>query len=67
MVGVYLGKICLLRLFDLNTGNSIVSAGPTVMQGVLILATVVFHFFVRRKLKHANLSSHSANSNQRDA
>lgn len=66
MVGVYLGEICLLGLFGLNIGNSVISAGPTVMQGVLILATVVFHFVMKRKLKHANLSSHSANFNQRD-
>ena len=66
MVGVYLGEICLLGLFGLNIGNSVISAGPTVMQGVLILATVVFHFLMKRKLKHANLSSHSANFNQRD-
>ena len=67
MVGVYLGEICLLGLFGLNIGNSVVSAGPTVMQGVLILATVVFHIIMKRKLKHANLSSYSANFNQRDA
>ncbi|KAJ4384798.1 hypothetical protein N0V86_000401 [Didymella sp. IMI 355093] len=67
MVGVYLGELCLLGLFGLNIGNSVVSAGPTVMQGVLIIATIVFHILMNRKLKHANLSSHSANFNQRDA
>lgn len=66
MVGVYLGELCLLGLFGLNIGNSVVAAGPTVMQGVLIVATIVFHIFMKRKLKRANLSSHSANFNQRD-
>jgi hypothetical protein len=67
MVGVYLGELCLLGLFGLNIGKSVVSAGPTVMQGVLIIATIVFHIFINRKLKQANLSSHSADFNQRDA
>ncbi|KAF3047621.1 hypothetical protein E8E12_010948 [Didymella heteroderae] len=66
MVGVYLGELCLLGLFGLNIGNSVVSAGPTVMQGILILTTNVFHIFMKRKLKHADLSSHSASFNQRD-
>lgn len=66
MVGVYLGELCLLGLFGLNIGNSVVSAGPTVMQGVLILATLLFHIFMKRKLKRAKLSSHLANFNQRD-
>lgn len=66
MVGVYLGELCLLGLFGLNIGNSVASAGPTVMEGVLILATIMFHIFMNRKLKRAKLSSHSVNFNQRD-
>ncbi|KAH6637380.1 hypothetical protein C7974DRAFT_432319 [Boeremia exigua] len=67
MVGVYLGELCLLGLFGLNIGNSVVSAGPTVMQGVLIVMTVVFHLFMKRKIKHSNLSFHAAKFDARDA
>lgn len=67
MVGVYLGELCLLGLFGLNIGNSVVSAGPTVMQGVLIIATVIFHILMLRKLKHVDLTSHPNNFDQRDA
>ena len=59
MVGVYLGELCLLGLFGLNIGNSVVSAGPTVMQGVLIVVTIIFHIVMKRKLKKLNLLSHS--------
>ena len=62
MVGVYLGELCLLGLFGLNIGASVVSAGPTVMQGVLIVATIIFHVIMNRKLKQLNLLSHSENS-----
>lgn len=67
MVGVYLGELCLLGLFGLNIGNSVVSAGPTVMQGVLIVATAIFHIFMTRKLKHVDLTSQYSNFDQRDA
>ncbi|KAF3005196.1 hypothetical protein E8E13_010771 [Curvularia kusanoi] len=67
MVGVYLGELCLLGLFGLNIGNSVVSAGPTVMQGVLIVATAVFHILITRKLKHVELNPRASTFNQRDA
>lgn len=50
MVGVYLAEICLLGLFGINIGNSAVAAGPTVLQIILIIATVVFHIAMRKKL-----------------
>lgn len=62
MVGIYLGELCLLGLFGLNIGNSVVSAGPTVMQGVLIVATIIFHVIMNRKLKQLNLLSHPEDS-----
>jgi hypothetical protein len=55
MVGVYLGELCLLGLFGIGIGNSVVSAGPTVLQVVLIIATIVFHLFMKRKIKQLDL------------
>ncbi|KAF9701399.1 hypothetical protein EKO04_000452 [Ascochyta lentis] len=67
MVGVYLGELCLVGLFGLNIGNSVVSTGPTVMQGVLIVVTIIFHIVMKRKLKRSNLLSHSDHSSLQDA
>jgi len=55
MVGVYLGELCLLGLFGIGIGNTLVSIGPTVLQMALIVATIVFHMFMKKKLKHMNL------------
>ena len=67
MVGVYLVELCLLGLFGLNIGQSVVSAGPTVMQAMLIVATIVFHIIMNRKLKQLNLSLDLQHAKQSDA
>jgi len=67
MVGVYLGQLCLLGLVGLNIGQSVVSAGPTVMQAILIVATIVFHIIMNRKLKQLNLSSDPQHAKRSDA
>jgi signal recognition particle receptor subunit alpha len=65
MVDVYLGELCLLSLFGLNLGNSVVSAGPTVVQDVLIVTTI-FHIIMKQKLKQANLLSHLEHSERHE-
>ncbi|EUC35641.1 hypothetical protein COCCADRAFT_90306 [Bipolaris zeicola 26-R-13] len=64
MVGVYLGELCLLGLFGIGIGGSITSVGPTVLQMVLIIATVIFHIFMKRKVKQLNLLDDSEHSGQ---
>ncbi|ENI11146.1 hypothetical protein COCC4DRAFT_122766 [Bipolaris maydis ATCC 48331] len=64
MVGVYLGELCLLGLFGIGIGGSITSVGPTVLQMVLIVATVIFHIFMKRKVKQLNLLEDSEHSGQ---
>lgn len=66
MVGVYLGELCLLGLFGIGIGNSVVSAGPTVLQVVLIVATIIFHIIMKRKLKKMNLLDDSYHPSQRN-
>jgi hypothetical protein len=50
MVGVYLAELCLLGLFAINIGSTVVAVGPVVLQAILIIATIVFHIFMKRKL-----------------
>ncbi|EMD68988.1 hypothetical protein COCSADRAFT_77360 [Bipolaris sorokiniana ND90Pr] len=64
MVGVYLGELCLLGLFGIGIGGSITSVGPTVLQMVLIVATVIFHVFMKRKIKQLNLLEDFEHSGQ---
>jgi len=66
MVGVYLGELCLLGLFGIGIGNSVVSAGPTVLQVVLIVATIIFHIIMKRKIKKINLLDDSYHPSQRN-
>ncbi|RYN53544.1 putative membrane protein [Alternaria alternata] len=66
MVGVYLGELCLLGLFGIGIGNSVVSAGPTVLQVVLIVATIIFHIIMKRKIKKMNLLDDSYHPSQRN-
>ncbi|CAI6336929.1 unnamed protein product [Periconia digitata] len=51
MVGVYLAELCTLGLFGIGIGNSVSSVGPVVLQIVLIIATVVFHISLKKKLR----------------
>jgi hypothetical protein len=67
MVGVYLGELCLLGLFGIGIGNSVVSAGPMVLQIVLLVATVLFHVFMKRKVKQLNLLNAEDRPNMDDA
>jgi signal recognition particle receptor subunit alpha len=67
MVGVYLAEFCLLGLFGIGIGNSVTSAGPTVLQVILIVATIIFHIFTNRKLKQFNLHSHEGENNDAEA
>ncbi|KAI4926700.1 hypothetical protein J4E85_006995 [Alternaria conjuncta] len=64
MVGVYLGELCLLGLFGIGIGNSVTSAGPTVLQIVLIVATIIFHVMMKRKIKQMNLLDDSNHPQQ---
>jgi signal recognition particle receptor subunit alpha len=66
MVGVYLGELCLLGLFGIGIGNSVTSAGPTVLQVVLIVATIIFHVVMKRKLKKMNLLDDSHHPQQQN-
>ncbi|KAL5423432.1 hypothetical protein PMIN04_003949 [Paraphaeosphaeria minitans] len=50
MVGIYLAELCLLGLFAINIGSSAIAAGPVVLQAILIIATIVFHIAMKRKL-----------------
>ena len=63
MVGVYLGELCLLGLFGIGIGNSVVSA---VLQVVLIVATIIFHIIMKRKIKKMNLLDDSYHPSQRN-
>jgi signal recognition particle receptor subunit alpha len=55
MVGVYLGELCLLGLFGIGIGDNVTSAGPTVLQVILLVATIIFHLFMKRKIKQLDL------------
>ena len=59
MVGVYIGELCLLGLFGIGIGGSITSVGPTVLQVVLIGATIIFQLFMKRKIKQLDLLDES--------
>lgn len=50
MVGIYLAELCLLGLFAINIGSSAIAVGPVVLQIILIIATIVFHIAMKRKL-----------------
>ena len=46
MTGVYLGEICLLGLFAINT-----APGPIVLMAVFLGFTVIYHIIMRHALK----------------
>jgi hypothetical protein len=50
MVGVYLAELCLLGLFGIGIGSRTTAVGPVVLQVILIVATIVFHVMLRKKL-----------------
>lgn len=52
MVGVYLAELCLLGLFGIGIGSRATAVGPVVLQVILIVATIVFHLAMRKKLHH---------------
>ena len=66
MVGVYLGQLCLLGLFGIGIGGNLNSIGPTVLQVVLIVATIIFHIFMKRKVKQLNLVGNSEHPRQQN-
>jgi calcium permeable stress-gated cation channel len=46
MTGVYLGEVCLLGLFAINT-----APGPIVLQAVFLVATAIYHAMMRSALR----------------
>jgi len=46
MTGVYLGEVCLIGLFAINT-----AAGPIVLMAVFLVLTVIYHLTMRQALK----------------
>jgi hypothetical protein len=66
MVGVYLGELCLLGLFGIGIGGNLTSIGPTVLQMVLIVATVIFHIIIKRKVKHLSLVGNTEHPKQQN-
>lgn len=59
MTGVYLGEICLLGLFAINT-----APGPIVLQAVFLAGTVIYHVIMRHALHP--LTQHLPDSLERD-
>ncbi|KAK3060787.1 hypothetical protein LTS18_007686, partial [Coniosporium uncinatum] len=47
MVGVYLAEVCLIGLFAIKTGGSSGSAGPLILEIIFLVATILFHRYVR--------------------
>lgn len=46
MTGVYLGEVCLLGLFAINT-----AIGPIVLMAVFLIGTAIYHAMMRHALK----------------
>ncbi|KAG0645729.1 hypothetical protein D0Z07_7775 [Hyphodiscus hymeniophilus] len=46
MTGVYLGEVCLIGLFAINT-----APGPIVLMVIFLVCTVVYHIMMRQALK----------------
>ena len=60
MTGVYLGEVCLLGLFAINT-----APGPIVLQAVFLGATAIYHAMMRHAL--GPLTRHLPDSSEADA
>ncbi|KAJ5051484.1 uncharacterized protein L3040_001260 [Drepanopeziza brunnea f. sp. 'multigermtubi'] len=46
MTGVYIGEVCLLGLFAINT-----APGPIVLMAIFLAATVIYHAMMRQALR----------------
>jgi hypothetical protein len=49
--GIYLSELCLIGLFGIGTGNTTASIGPLVLMVVLLVATILWHIWLKRKVK----------------
>ncbi|CAA9960292.1 integral membrane protein [Pyrenophora teres f. maculata] len=67
MVGAYLGELWLLVLFGLSLGTRVVHIGPIILQTILIVATIIFHMYMWRRLKTMTLLSDEQPSSDTEA
>lgn len=49
--GIYLAELCMIGLFGINTSNSTAGTGPIVLMVIFLVATIIFHVIMTRRLK----------------
>ena len=49
--GLYLSELCLIGLFGIGIGDTSLSIGPLVLMVVFLIATVLWHIWLKRKVK----------------
>lgn len=49
--GLYLSELCLIGLFGIGIGNTNISIGPLVLMVVLLVVTILWHIWLKRKVK----------------
>jgi hypothetical protein len=49
--GLYLSELCLIGLFGIGIGDTNNSIGPLVLMVVFLVATVLWHIWLKRKIK----------------
>ena len=64
--GLYLSELCLIGLFGIGIGDTNISIGPLVLMVVFLVITVLWHIWLKRKIKKLEEEFASgAGSNQR--
>jgi calcium permeable stress-gated cation channel len=51
IVGLYLAELCLIGLFGVGSANSTISAGPLAMTVVLLIATIIYHVVLLKRIR----------------
>jgi hypothetical protein len=68
--GLYLSELCLIGLFGIGIGDNNGSIGPLVLMVVFLVATILWHVWLKRKIKKLDeefASGASANQGSKNA
>ena len=52
--GLYISELCLIGLFGIGIGNTTSSIGPLVLMVVFLVATILWHIWLKRKINKLN-------------
>lgn len=52
--GLYISELCLIGLFGIGIGNTRISVGPLVLMVVFLVFTILWHIWLKRKIKKLN-------------